>query len=114
MVEVSTSLGRNGLQDWLIQRVSAAILALYSIFIFSYWLFSPAQDYFAWQELLLNPFMIFFTFLTLLALVAHAWIGIWTITTDYLKIPVLRLWTQISVYVVLVLYTIWGIQILWG
>ncbi len=114
MVEVSTSLGRNGVQDWLLQRVSAIILALYSGIIFCYWIYIPAHDYFAWQKLLLNPFMVFFTFISLLALVAHAWIGIWTITTDYLKIPGLRVLVQISVYIVLALYIIWGIQILWG
>lgn len=113
MVTIATNLGRSGLQDWIIQRISAIILSLYAIFIFAFWLLQANAGYYAWQELFHNNFMRFFTFLTLLSLVAHAWIGIWIITTDYLKITWLRLTTQILVYILLVFYVVWGIQILW-
>lgn len=33
MVTTVTSYGRSGLSDWLVQRVSAVILAVYSIFM---------------------------------------------------------------------------------
>ncbi len=38
MVNSVTNLGRSGVFDWLIQRVTAYVLALYTIFLLGYML----------------------------------------------------------------------------
>jgi len=114
MLRTVTNLGRSGLQDWLIQRISAVILAAYTIIIVTFWLCNLGCDAVAWQGFFSSIYMKIATLLALIALIAHAWIGIWTITTDYLKIVWVRLPIQILVYIVLLLYLIWGLQILWA
>jgi succinate dehydrogenase / fumarate reductase membrane anchor subunit len=114
MLSIPTNLGRSGFQIWLIQRISAVILGTYTIFILCFWGSHFFDNYLAWQHLFFYSSMKFVNFIVLLALVSHAWFGIWIITTDYLKIMLLRLVIQILVCGSLIYYLVWGIQILWG
>jgi succinate dehydrogenase / fumarate reductase membrane anchor subunit len=113
MVEIATSLGRSGLQDWLFQRVSAVIVLFYIIFLKGYyWLHSPIS-YEHWHQLFSNSWMKIASVLVLFSLMMHAWIGIWSVTTDYLKPLILRLPVQLMVMMSLFGFLVWGIQILW-
>ncbi len=113
MVKPATSLGRSGFQDWLIQRVSAVILALYTVFICSRILFNSTHNYAAWHDLFHSGWVKIATLLALLSLISHAWIGMWTITTDYLKPVWIRLVVQITIILALFIYFLWGIRIFW-
>jgi len=55
-----------------------------------------------------------FTLLFLLCLFYHAWVGIRDIVMDYVQLAGVRLVVHILVILVLLLYTIWSVQILWG
>lgn len=110
----ATSLTGSGLRDWLIQRVTSIVLAVYVFFIFGFILLNPGLQYYSWIALFSNNAMRVFTVLVLLSLVWHAWIGIWTIATDYLKPVAVRLPFQVAVIIALFAYFIWGVQILWG
>lgn len=112
MVEIATSLGRSGLQDWLIQRVSAIILGVYIIFITGYFLSHSTLTYTEWQQLFSSNYMRYSSLLALISLLAHAWIGFWTISTDYVKHLALRLSLQIVFILSVFACLIWGIQIL--
>jgi len=114
MVKSVLAFGQNGVSDWLWQRVSAVILALYTVFLAGYILFHPGLDFAAWQTLFACNAMRVFTLLALLSLLIHSWIGIWTILTDYIKFFTLRLLLQIALVLALGLYLVWGIQILWS
>lgn len=121
MVTAVTNLGRSGVHDWLIQRVSAVIMTLYTIFIVAYILVTPELDFSQWQALFGQLWMRVFTLLTLLSIVTHAWTGLWIVVTDYLtermmggKATVLRLLAQMLLAVVTVTYTLWGVEIIWG
>ncbi|WP_347329468.1 succinate dehydrogenase, hydrophobic membrane anchor protein [Marinimicrobium locisalis] len=121
MVTAVTNLGRSGLYDWLIQRVSAVVLAAYTVFIVAYILLTPDLSYEQWQGLFDQLWMRVFTLLTLLSVVTHAWIGLWSVLTDYLterlmgfKATVMRLLAQMLLAVVAVTYTLWGVEIIWG
>lgn len=121
MVTAVTNLGRSGVYDWLIQRASAVVMALYTIFIVAYILITPELDYAQWQALFGQLWMRVFTLMTLLSIVAHAWIGLWSVVTDYLterlmggKATVLRLLAQALLAVVAITYTLWGVEIIWG
>ena len=114
MVTNITSFGRSGLSDWLMQRVSAVILALYTVFIVAFLLFNPNLDYYTWSGLFSQTWMRIFSLLAFVALAAHAWIGLWTVTTDDLKSTRLRVGVQAVIILGIFVYLVWGIQILWG
>ncbi|BBI49448.1 succinate dehydrogenase hydrophobic membrane anchor subunit [Vreelandella olivaria] len=114
MVTNITSFGRSGLSDWLMQRVSAVILALYTVFIVAFLLFNPNLDYYAWSGLFSQTWMRIFSLLAFVAIAAHAWIGLCTVTTDYLKSTRLRVGAQAVIILGIFVYLVWGIQILWG
>ena len=121
MVTAVTSFGRSGLSDWLVQRVTAVILLAYTLFLFGFVFCGPAIDYAAWKALFSATWMRIFSLAALLSIAAHAWIGLWSVSTDYLterlmgpKGNVLRLLFQAVIAIVLFSYVIWGIEILWG
>lgn len=114
MVTNITNLGRSGLSDWLIQRFSAIILALYTLFIVAYLLFNPGLDYAAWSGLFAQTWMRIFSLLAFVSIAAHAWVGLWTVTTDYLKATEVRVVAQSVIILANFVFLVWGIQILWG
>lgn len=113
-MEVATSLGRNGLQDWLIQRVTAVILAAYTIFLVVYLVINPNMRYEEWRWLFASQWMRIATLITLFSLLSHAWIGLWTVITDYIKPISIRLPVQIFFILALLACLFWGIDSLWG
>jgi succinate dehydrogenase / fumarate reductase membrane anchor subunit len=121
MVTSVTSLGRNGLYDWLVQRISAVVLLLWFLYI-AYFVASHSNlGYGEWRALFAATWMRIFTLSALFALCAHAWIGMWTISTDYFttallgrKAIVVRLLFQIATMAVLVVYLLWCVLILWS
>ncbi len=114
MVDSVTSLTRNGLRDWLIQRVSAVILGLYMLFLLGYLLAHSPLTFTDWHALFANGFMRIFTFLALLSMLFHSWVGVWTVITDYIKCSCLRLIIEVIVFLALLGYVAWGIEIVWG
>jgi succinate dehydrogenase / fumarate reductase membrane anchor subunit len=121
MVTTVTSLGRSGLSDWLIQRVSAYVMTAYLIFIVGYLLLTPDLNYTQWAALNSSLPMRMFSLITILSIAAHAWIGMWCVLTDYItvrligpKATALRIIFQLGMMAVTLLYVVWAIDILWG
>lgn len=113
MVSSITSLTGNGLKDWLIQRVTALYFAGFSLFLLTYFLIHPHLDYLTWQVLLSSFTFKITSVFALIAFSLHAWIGLWTVTTDYLACTWLRLTTQLLIFSWLLGQFIWGLAILW-
>jgi succinate dehydrogenase / fumarate reductase membrane anchor subunit len=114
MVASVTNYGRNGLADWLVQRVSAVILAFYTLFLLGYFVWTPELGYAEWKSLFDCTAMRIFSLLAILSLVAHAWIGLWTVSTDYIKPTVVRIVFQVVCALTLFVYMVWSVEILWG
>ena len=121
MVTQVTSFSRNGVSDWLVQRITAVVVAVYSLVLVGYLAYQSGVTYQQWSDLFSQTWMQVFTLITLLATCAHAWIGMWTAGTDYLRVhttgesaDTLRFIYQITCMLVLVVYLIWGVKILWG
>jgi succinate dehydrogenase / fumarate reductase, membrane anchor subunit len=103
-----------GLRDWLIQRVTAVVMAVYCAALAVYLLVQPHLDYDAWTALFSGLPVRTFSLLFLLSLFYHAWVGIRDIVMDYVKLASVRLVIHVLVILALLLYTIWSVQILWG
>ena len=121
MVTSVTNLSRSGLYDWMAQRVSAVVLAAYFIFLIGYLVANPGIGYEQWHGLFSHNAMRIFSLLALVALGAHAWVGMWTITTDYLTPMAIGRWAtgvrflvQAACGVLQFVVFVWGVQILWG
>lgn len=115
MVKSVTSLTRNGLRDWLLQRVSAMLIGVYVLFLAGFILFHPHLDYVSWSNLFKHSIMKISTVIVLIALLIHVYIGMWTISTDYLtKCAWIRLLFQAVIFIALIAFLIWGIIILWS
>lgn len=114
MVTNVTSLSGNGLRDWLIQRATSVYFAGYSLFLLGYLIAHPKLQFHQWHNLFYNIFFQVASVIALAMLSLHAWIGIWTVTTDYLKPLIIRLSVQILVAFLLMAQFAWGIKILWG
>ncbi|HEA54142.1 succinate dehydrogenase, hydrophobic membrane anchor protein [Marinobacter antarcticus] len=108
-----TNIGRNGVQDWIIQRVSAYVLAFYTLFMLGFFLTTDV-DYQVWSALFGQAWFKIFTLLALLSIGAHAWVGLWTVSTDYIKSAMPRFLFQAACILVIFIYVVWGIQIIWG
>jgi succinate dehydrogenase / fumarate reductase membrane anchor subunit len=103
-----------GLRDWLAQRVTAIIMALYSFLFVVLLIASPKLDYALWRQFFSPQWMKLATLLFLLSVYFHAWVGVRNIFMDYVKITGLRLALYALVIVALVAYTGWSVQILWS
>jgi len=103
-----------GLSDWLIQRVTAVVMAVYSVALAGYLLWQPYVNYDIWTQLFSSLVVRSFSLLFLLSLFYHAWIGVRDIVMDYVKPPGIRLTVYVLVILALFMYAIWSVQILWG
>lgn len=114
MVTNVTSLTGNGLKDWLIQRATALYFAVYSLFLLGFLVMHPHLRYEEWQALFHARWFQLASIMALLAFSLHAWVGIWTVTTDYIKCTAIRLPLQLLIVLLLVWQFTWGFMIVWG
>ena len=112
--KVANRSSRRGLRDWMAQRISAVVIASYVIYLLIFVLNNTELQYDQWKALFHNTPMRIFSFITLVFLSWHAWIGMWTVFTDYVKPVFLRLFIQILAMLALIGYLAWGLQILWS
>jgi succinate dehydrogenase / fumarate reductase membrane anchor subunit len=103
-----------GLRDWLAQRVTAVVMALYTLLFVLVLLATRPTNYVDWKNLFGGQAMKLATFLFFVSLLLHAWIGMRDILMDYIKPLSTRLALEVVVIVLLVAYAGWAIQILWS
>ena len=103
-----------GLRDWLVQRVTAVIMAVYTVFLGAILLFGAPDGYGDWKALFSGRIMQLATLLFIASLLYHAWVGIRDVLMDYIGPASVRLTLQISVILSLVVYMGWSILILLG
>ena len=114
MVDRIVTGAHYGLRDWLMQRVTAVVMTLYALCMAGWLLLHPNVDYDTWTGLFASNVVRSFSLLFLLAVFAHAWVGVRDIVMDYIKCAGLRLSIYVAVILALILYTIWSVQILWS
>ena len=121
MVTQVTGLSKNGVSDWYIQRASSVVMGVYLVLLLGVILLAEELTFAVWSDLFSQTWLQVATLLTLIATCAHAWIGMWTIGTDYLQSRTmgpkgdrLRSVYQSVCVLALLAYVLWGVKILWG
>ena len=121
-----------GLRDWLSQRITAALMAIFTIAVLLQWLFPAyarlpngerARDiagnfvaltgYDKWAGIFAPQWMKFLTFVVIVSLAWHAWVGMRDVWMDYVKSMGWRLFLQVLTIVWLVGCAGWAVQVLW-
>ncbi len=100
--------------DWLIQRLTAVVMALYSLLVLGIALWNGGIDHPLWIRLFADDGFRIASFLFMVALLYHAWIGVRDILMDYIKPVGVRLLLETMTVVVLVAYLGWTIGLLWS
>ena len=120
MVANVTSFSRSGLADFVVQRVTAVVLAVYTLCVVGWFLVNPGADHAAIAGYFAHPLMKAFSTMAILSTAAHGWIGMWTIGTDYIRehyfggiATPARLIYQAGVVFALFIYTLWGLEVIW-
>jgi succinate dehydrogenase / fumarate reductase membrane anchor subunit len=104
---------RYGLRDWLAQRVTAALMALFTLVLLVQVLMPGEMDYVRWSAIFAAQWMKVLTFALIIALSYHAWVGVRDIWMDYVKPVGIRLCLHVFTLVWLVGCAGWALQVLW-
>jgi succinate dehydrogenase / fumarate reductase membrane anchor subunit len=102
------------LRDWLAQRATGLLMALFTLVVLAQVIFSKGpMGYDKWAGIFSAQWMKTLTFAIIIALLYHAWLGMREIFMDYVKPVGVRLSLQIFAIVWLVGCAGWAIQVLW-
>jgi len=102
-----------GMRDWLSQRVTAALMTLFTILLLVQLLLPGPLNYDKWGGIFSSQWMKVLTFVTIVSLAWHAWVGVRDIWMDYVKPVGVRLALQVATIVWLVGCGGWAVQVLW-
>lgn len=113
MVSRVVTGARYGMRDWLVQRVTAVIMSVYTVIVLVVLLGGVPISYAVWKDLFTQGWMRVATLLFAASLAWHLWVGVRNILMDYIKPDGLRLTLQVMVLLTIAAYLGWTIQILW-
>jgi succinate dehydrogenase / fumarate reductase, membrane anchor subunit len=102
-----------GFRDWLAQRVTAVLMALFTVAVLAQVLMPGELGYDKWAGIFAAQWMKVLTFVVVISLAFHAWVGMRDIWMDYIKPVGLRLSLQVFTLVWLVGCAGWAVQVLW-
>lgn len=103
-----------GVRDWLVQRVTAVYMALYSLVVGGWLVLGRPLSYERWYGLFAIPWVRHATLLFFLCACWHAWLGMRDIFMDYVRATALRLALEAAAALVLLAYAARAAEILWG
>jgi succinate dehydrogenase / fumarate reductase membrane anchor subunit len=103
-----------GVRDWLAQRVTAIVMAIFTIILLATFFGAHNFSYEGWAGLFARQWFKLFTMVTFFGLFYHVWVGIRDIWMDYVKPVGIRLTLQILTVIWLLACAAWTVQILWS
>jgi len=103
-----------GTGDWLLQRLTAVVMALYTLGLVACLAYHAPASLAEWNALLSRSLVRLPTMMFFAALLYHAWVGMRDIIMDYVKPTGIRLLLQVGVALVLIFYLVWAASILWS
>ena len=102
-----------GFRDWLAQRVTAVLMALFTLVLVAQLLFGAKLGYERWSAIFSAQWMKTLTFVTIVSLLIHVWIGMRDVWMDYVKLVGIKLALQVFTLAWLVACAGWAVQVLW-
>lgn len=102
-----------GIGDWLLQRITAVVMAAYSVIMGLALLSGPTLSQESWRALMSGTCMRVITLLFIVSLAYHVWVGVRDIWMDYIKPVGLRLALHAATALFLIACAGWATQILW-
>ena len=102
-----------GLSDWLAQRITAALMTIFTLLVVVQVLLPGEMGYDKWAGMFSAQWMKVLTFVVILSLAYHSWVGMRDIWMDYVKPVGVRLLMQVFTMVWLIGCAGWAIQVLW-
>jgi succinate dehydrogenase / fumarate reductase membrane anchor subunit len=102
-----------GMRDWLSQRATAVLMALFTLVLLVQLLLPGPLGYDRWAGIFSAQWMKLLTVVVVVALAWHAWVGMRDIWMDYVKPVGVRLGLQVLTIVWLLGCTAWAVQVLW-
>ncbi|MDQ7958106.1 MAG: succinate dehydrogenase, hydrophobic membrane anchor protein [Rhodocyclaceae bacterium] len=103
-----------GLRDWLSQRITGALMALFTLIVLAQLLLTSGPiGYDKWAGIFASQWMKVLTFAVIAGLLYHVWVGMRDVWMDYVQPVGIRLALQIFTIVWLVGCAGWAIQVLW-
>jgi succinate dehydrogenase / fumarate reductase membrane anchor subunit len=102
-----------GLRDWLSQRITAALMALFTLVVIVQVLLPGEMGYDKWAGIFSRQWMKVLTFVVIVSLLWHVWVGMRDVWMDYVKPVGVRLALQVFTIAWLVGCAGWAIQVLW-
>jgi succinate dehydrogenase / fumarate reductase membrane anchor subunit len=103
-----------GLRDWLSQRVTAGVMAIFTLLVIAQVIFSRGPiGYDKWAGIFSSQWMKVLTFAVIVSLLWHVWVGMRDVFMDYVKPVGIRLALQIFTIVWLTACAGWAVQVLW-
>ena len=102
-----------GLRDWLSQRITGVVMALFTVAVVVQLLLPGELGYDKWAGMFSRQWMKVLTFTVIVSLLIHAWVGMRDIWMDYVKAMGWRLTLQAVTIVWLVGCAGWAVQVLW-
>ena len=109
-----SKINQQGVRDWLAQRVTAVITLAYFVVILWRLMHVQLNTQAQWQLFFSSLPVRVASILVLVAMLWHAWIGIWTVLTDYVKPTGLRMILQVLVLLLLAAVAVWAMLILFS
>jgi succinate dehydrogenase / fumarate reductase membrane anchor subunit len=103
-----------GVKDWLAQRITAIVMALYTVILLVAFLTGQNFTYEGWAGLFAQQWFKLISLVTFVGLYYHAWVGIRDIWMDYVKNAGLRLLLVLFTIFWLLACAAWTVQILWS
>jgi succinate dehydrogenase / fumarate reductase, membrane anchor subunit len=102
-----------GMRDWLSQRVTATLMAVFTVIVLVQVLLPGPMGYDKWAGIFAAQWMKVLTFTIILAFAYHAWVGVRDILMDYVKPAAMRLVLHVATLVWLISCAGWAVQVLW-
>ena len=104
-----------GFRDWLSQRVTAGLMALFTIVLLVQVLLPGPLGYEKWAGIFASQWMKVLTFVVIVSLAYHAWVGMRDVWMDYIQPVGVKLVAQVATiaWLWLVGCTGWAVQVLW-
>ncbi len=121
MINEVKQFNRNGLAEWITQRVTSVVITSYVFFVTYYLLAHPDISYMQWRDLNSLLSMKVLNILTITSIAVHSIIGLWGVITDYItvrllgpKAKLLNIFFQLGMITITLIYFVWAITIVWS